>query len=72
MKMDTEPKSFPVVNARWYIWNNAGAIICIASKKGAVGAAVACGGIQTYFLHDVIDPGRRAIAEVGTLGIPVA
>lgn len=27
---------------------------------------------QTYFLHDVIDPGRCAVAEVRALGVPVA
>jgi len=32
----------------------------------------ASSSIQTYFLHDVVDPRWRAVAEVRALGIPVA
>lgn len=47
------------------------AIAIAAVEEGPV-AAVARGSIHTYFLHDVIDPGRRAVAEVRALGVPVA
>ena len=33
---------------------------------------MAAASSPTHFLHDVVDPGRRAVADVGALGIPVA
>lgn len=41
-------------------------------NQGSPGATIAMSSIQTYFLHDVVDPGWRAVAEVRALGIPVA
>ncbi|TNN61190.1 hypothetical protein EYF80_028575 [Liparis tanakae] len=45
---------------------------CPETRGLGAEAARAGSGVQTYFLHDVVDPWRRAVAEVGAAGIPVA
>lgn len=67
MKTDAWPKSFPAVAA-----SSVGEK-CLRPQDTFSRRELDGGGIVwTYFLHDVIDPGRCAVAEVRALGIPVA